>query len=696
MSSQPLSAPSEAARPAPPRSAWPATCPVAGVLLLGGVGSLLWICGEGRGLFYVFIYLAALVPGLPIGFALFGHRHPAGWVAGALFGYALSSMAATVAVRAGARGWLGFLLAWIVLLAIAGAIRALADAPLVRLLPWSRRDTAALLLVLLLVPALMWLPYAHNGAADATGTRYYRAYFTADFLWHMAVTSELAHLSLPPTDPFFADQTLRYYWVYFMVPAVGASMLDGGRRVVESCLEISAVLNGLLFVSALFVGIWAAVPRAAAAATAAALGLLAASVQGWYGIYVLYERGRPFAELRETNIGAMTSWFLRGLRIDGLPRSLWWTPQHGTACGLGMLALVAATVAPSAVPIPAVLLTGVALGAALMFSPLLGAAFAAIYGISVVVKALRNRGTFVRVVLTHALAAVPMVLAWGWCAWNQMFEGASSALAFGFGGLARHAPVETVWLALGPLLIAALLALASGRLPPTATPHAVGAVLGLVVLYGVWVPADQAWAGFRAGQILQITLSGLSAVAITRILDAQRVVRRSGLTLLALLFAAGLPTTVIDVYNAQDIDNRLMGPGFRWTIDITPDEQAAADWIRQATPADAVVQMEPTSRGRDTWSFVPSFAGRRMAAGMPIALLEDARHTRLAGVVGALFSTPDGEEAWKVARDLKIDYLYVGRAERERFPAGLAKFDTSARFLVVYRNPAVAVYAVGP
>ena len=36
-----------------------------------------------------------------------------------------------------------------------------------------------------------------------------------------------------------------------------------------------------------------------------------------------------------------------------------------------------------------------------------------------------------------------------------------------------------------------------------------------------------------------------------------------------------LPTTLIDTYNAQDIGNRQMGPGFRWTIMLTPDEQEA-------------------------------------------------------------------------------------------------------------------------
>ena len=39
------------------------------------------------------------------------------------------------------------------------------------------------------------------------------------------------------------------------------------------------------------------------------------------------------------------------------------------------------------------------------------------------------------------------------------------------------------------------------------------------------------------------------------------------------------------------------------------------------TPPAAIVQMDPTARGRTTWSLIPSFAQRRMAAGLPISLL---------------------------------------------------------------------------
>ena len=64
-----------------------------------------------------------------------------------------------------------------------------------------------------------------------------------------------------------------------------------------------------------------------------------------------------------------------------------------------------------------------------------------------------------------------------------------------------------------------------------------------------------------------------------------------------------------------------MGPGFRWTVTLTPDEQEAYRWMRTETPRDAIVQMDPIAHGRETWSQLPTFAWRRMAAARPISLM---------------------------------------------------------------------------
>ena len=63
---------------------------------------------------------------------------------------------------------------------------------------------------------------------------------------------------------------------------------------------------------------------------------------------------------------------------------------------------------------------------------------------------------------------------------------------------------------------------------------------------------------------------------------------------------SALPTTVIDATNAQDVDDLDAGQGFHWTLVLHPEEQQALHWIRTMTPPNALVQMEPTVRDRDT------------------------------------------------------------------------------------------------
>ena len=54
---------------------------VAGLLFAVTVAT--WMVGRGpAALLYLLLYALVVLPGLPLGFALFGRRHPAGWIAG--------------------------------------------------------------------------------------------------------------------------------------------------------------------------------------------------------------------------------------------------------------------------------------------------------------------------------------------------------------------------------------------------------------------------------------------------------------------------------------------------------------------------------------------------------------------------------------------------------------------------------------
>jgi hypothetical protein len=665
----------------------------ASVLALSLAG-VLWAAGGARALLYAVLYALAVLPGVPLGIALFGRRHPAAWIAGALLGYGLTQLAIWLVIELHVTSAWTIGLAWVLLLGVSLlAKRAAGPEPAIRMPAWTSPDTTALLLVLVLVPLLMGPPYANLGRADADGNRYYRAYFTADFLWHSALAFELGKFSLPPRNPYMTPRPMNYYWTYFLLPAAAAELVPpspAGFVDLQRYLKANALFAGLLMIGALFLVVRSAVPRPGPAALAVVLAILAASAEGTYAMVDLVRRGAPLAALSDMNIDAVTAWFFNGLRIDNVPRSLWYTPQHTTSVALGLVSwLIAACAGASASP-AAIAGAGLALGLATTMNPLLGGCFSLVYGATIAGDALGS-GRFWACVARHGLAALPVLLAvfWGWA--SRVMDGAGSALQIGLSGITGHSPVITLVLGLGPILVPALIGFRT--LPHTSARPVwiagAGILLGLFLLYFVRI-SEASWVGFRAGQMLLVSIP----VLLARTLEA--LGPRQAAILAALILALGLPTTVVDTWNALDIGNRRESPGgFRWTLWVTQDQERAFAWIRAHTPADAVVQMEPVVRGREHWTLIPSFTGRRMAAGLPISLLPQPAYLELSERVKTIFATTDARDASATARRLRIDYLYVDGADAQAYPEGVRKFDEHPTlFTRVFAGGDVRVYRV--
>jgi hypothetical protein len=660
------------------------------VLLLAALFVLLIAFVAGLpGLVYLLVWTAAAAPGLLLARRIFG-PHPASWIAGAAIGYATSCLFVWATVAAGFASLPGFLVAWLVEWALFTAVAWKISGPLLVLRAWSRQDTLALCVVLLLVPALMGLPFRNLGAEDGSGRRYYRAYFTADFIWHMALTAELARFEMPPRNPYMADRTLNYYWTYFLVPA--AATATGPVHDTETVLEVNAIATATLLLGSVFLFAWCSGGRPLAVTIAVALVALCVSAEAAWEIRDLWTRGRPLEALKYMNVDAVTAWRFNGLRIDGIHRTMYYTPQHGLSCALGLLALVGAMTAGARASYGVAMAAGLMLGLATTLNPFLGAAFSLIYGLAVLSDAVVQRR--LRPIAVHAVAAVPPVLAVLWSTGNSMAEGAGEALRIGWLEYARNAPLETLLLSLGPALVPALFGfLPDRRLPgQPARTAAVALAVGLFLLYFV-VLSDKSWVGFRAGQILIVSLTLPLARLFDRLLAARQ---RALATALALVITAiGLPTTVADAYNASDIGNLRMGPGFPWTVTVSPDEREAVEWIGRSTPSDSVVQMEPVRRGRAQWSFIPTFAERRMAAGLPISLLPLPEYRERSDAARRIFANASAADAHRAAERLAIDYLWVDAGDRGAYPDGTARIAGAPElFEPVFENGEVTVYAV--
>jgi hypothetical protein len=651
-------------------------------------GTVAWTTGV-PGLVYLLCWVLLCAPGVPLGMRALG-RGVMGLVGGAALGYTATTLAWWAVIAAGAASKPSFAVAWLIAAAALGGLTAVWPRP-TGASTWSRGDLVSFALVLLLVPALMGPAYRNLGHADAGGRRYYRAYFTADFVWHMALTAELSRFEMPPRNPYMADRPLTYYWTYFIVPATLSRLGPGPARDVEAALEANAIATAVLLIGSLYCFAATGTRRRSTAAAGVALVTLAASAEGIALILDLLSRGRSLAALRDINVDAVTAWWYGGLRIDGVHRTMYYTPQHGLSCALGLLALTVIASRGADAPRQTIAVAGGLLGAATVLNPFLGMAFSLIYGLAVLADALVRR-RHPGVLLWHVLAAVPPVLAVGWGVLNGMSEGAGEALNIGWFGPARRAPFMTLLLALGPVLVPALIGLwPLGRVSaqPLRTAAA-GLLVGLFLFYFVML-TDQFWVGFRAGQILLAMVTVPLAGLLDRLIDRRHRVAAGLLT--AAILLVGLPTTAVDAYNAADITNLRMGPGFPWTVSLSPPVQEALTWVKRATPPRAIVQAEPIGRGRTQWSLIPSFAERRMAAGLPISLLPMPDYMERSRRVRAMFAAPSVDDAHAIARELRIDYVWVDATDRAAF--GEMRFaDDPTRFPPLFRNAEVTVYGV--
>jgi len=668
-------------------------------LLGGAVLALTVLIGGLGGAAYAVVVVLSAVPGLPLGFLLFGRRHVAGWLAGFPFGYAVTALSIWLAIVVGASALPAMLAVWALVTATLWYFVPRRPVPLAALPAWGRRDTLALVAFLWLVPLLVGPAFRNVGTMDQEGNRLYRAYFTADFLWHTALTTELARFSMPPVNPYVASEPLHYYWTFFLLPAAAAHHATPMGQAVERILLVNNLYTGLAFFGMLFVATWVAVPRAFAVLGACALAAVAASAEGAYSLWTQWQKGAPImAAVRDLNIDAITAWQFGGLRIDGLPRSLWYVPQHAMSVACGLIAVAVVAVTGTTATMGAILMSGVALACATIMSPILGAAFSVVYGLSVVLGSLATAAQMPRILARHAVAAVPVLLAIAWVYGNGVLEGAGGALQLGVGPLARSHPLMSLMLSLGPVLAAALAGLVVWRSWSRAVlPGLAGLIVGGVALYGVHVPLDEAYIGFRAGQVLLVTMPMLAARYFA-LADLGGWRRAAVFASAVLLFAIGSPTTVIDAFNAQDVTNRTSAPELSWTLVVTPAEQLGLKWLARATPEDAVVQVDPIVRGRQNWTYIPSLAQRRMAAGLPISLLNKPIYMEASQRVHTMYVTLSANRACGIAHGLGIDYVYMDTAERSAIPApALEKFRQYPEcFRSVFRNGEVDIFAVVP
>lgn len=502
----------------------------------------------------------------------------------------------------------------------------------------------------------------------ADGDLLVRAWFNADGFKHLAHVQALAGLGLPARDLFGAGDTLAYYWLFHVIPGLGAAVQGDAARAL--------IASGLVQTFAFWIVVYGLVRMAGANGAWAALftliGWLAPSLDGL--VALILSRFDPVVAASEVNIEGVNAALLNG---STLFRASLYLPQHQLMlAGLlswGTLAIVHPPPLARAVRLLA-LAPLIAAGA---ISTLLGVACLAVFALT---SLLNRKDTLLRCLSRIAAVGVlamcvPLVL-------GIVELGSDNGLnspAFANRSLDYPAGLRFLLAIPGLLFV-----------------YWVG-LLGLVGLQAAWrkrpLPGSQAPVFNFA---LALTAVGLGGLLLSTLVDHQRLIlefqlrvsllgwlgliiaaawllrgEEAGTQKLAgvsmagaiLLLALGLATPILDgVWH--------VALAARWVVRIPQDDLAVLDALARDAPPNAVVLQKPelpaVSGGQDVW--VPILAGRTVHVSPRTTHWKDQkdRYEQAAAFFHGSEAMPAGH----------FDYIYLSRAlDRDRYDVLLSRLE---------------------
>ncbi|MBI1872861.1 MAG: hypothetical protein HYS05_03095 [Acidobacteria bacterium] len=650
------------------------------------------------GLALVAVMAWAMLPGVIIARRLYGAQRGtsgASLLVGPVWGFATTSLVLlalwTIGVRSAA------VLALAPLGAVLLAIPASRLAGALDLPSFDRRDLLPVLLVLAVVPLVVGRPYARVGEMRPEG-KAYRAYFTADFVWAMAVVAEVSKGDVPPRNPFMRRDRLHYYWLPDLLSAIEYRQAQH-RASTEQILLTNALMLDLAFMAFFYFFVRHFVEKPAAAAIACTSAVLFSSFEGLQQLVALWWLNAPLHLVTNLNIDAVSRWIFGGMPIDGLQRLLLYQPHHATAWGLSLSALLVLLDARDPARPSVNLVAGGLLAIGLLLSSFLAVMIAAVIALCQLVSLLPGR-RWNRLAVAGLMGAIPIAIAvWVSNALHYVDRSGGSLVAVGrLNPTAAHAVPTVIFLSFGPMLLGAAAGAYLAARRRAGSLAVAGAMMLVSAIFYFFVDVrdhQHVYVGWRAGHLLFMALAPLVGFALQDLWAKGPRARLLTTCIGALVALAALPTTAIDLYNTQDTSNRRMAPGFHWTVILTPDELEALKWIRQTTPTNALVQIEPSVRDPETWAYIPAFAERRMVAGLPISMIPLRKYQDASSEIRDIYRDDDSRTIWMEARALAIDYLVVAPAERDTYPRLESLLDAAPQwFRPVFRNRSVTIYSV--
>ncbi len=505
----------------------------------------------------------------------------------------------------------------------------------------------------LLITVLLSIPYSKVGLLTEHGYAY-NAYFSGDFLKHVAVTAELLHGKIPPDNPFYKGVILHYYWMFYLFPSMIARLIDPGR--------IQAVLISVnLFIAGNFIFIWCHIVNKLLKKNllkflVAFIPVFGASLEGITVLGLIYSRHHPLILFHRYNIDGFSRWLLGSPEIDTVYRLLLYNMQHILPVTLFLFCL-AFIDSPALTRKRTLAGLGILTALSIGQSGFLGT-FLALYLTLCVVFIGKTR--FVHRVRNVVIFALPVVLAVGIYKFQLHMVGGKFPFEFHIADPMRSNAFAYLFLNFGAACLGIPAIFFWKKFHrPTILLAAVPLLISIFIRTVEW--GDDV--AIKLGYLIALSLALLLGMLLEHV---PRKIRIPGLVLTCLLIISCLFTPVLEIANFTELQYA------RFLSVVDQLDMQIYDWIRLHLPPDAIIQKGPrTDRINAPFSPIPTFAHRHTYVGDwmhgSIFLIPHKDYYNRVISINKIFLGSDAQKIHAVCIQNGIDYIYWGANEFDFF-----------------------------
>jgi hypothetical protein len=678
---------------------------------------------------YIGFFLLFCLPGLPLGLWLCGKnvkRHPEAIAYSLLLGHFLGSCITVVLIylfgfsSLSVGIFIGLTFIWLIIgfkYLLRANKPAMGDegpgfSAKLSFKPWNRRAYAFYLILVLIALILTFEPFANLGKKTPAGYAY-RKYFLGDVVKEMVLTAELAKGEIPPQNPWFAGETLHYYWLYF-IPPTSFYRLTGMGISIKALIVVSTLLSDALFLFMLFSTLRLFTKREMIPFLAILIGVVAYSYEALYLWWVLGGSFTSFLEqARAYNLDGITRWFWGEPQMDGFFRSLLYSPQHlqslSTLLGIISLFTLGDLLKSFSLSWMAGFMVGVSAGYSL-FIGLFVALWYGLYRGILLVLGKNFKKQLPSFLLSMGMVGLSVTLYYGL---GMFVRDPNTGLIFHVGRALKNYGPLVFLMNYGPPFIfgiSGIFLLRNWYKHMAVRPYAEGIPnegwafssspffsLLLLLILTLTVVSTIALKGFLSDVSLKLCLVLVTVLLIFSSISLEFFYERWSRPIfyfwVGLISLPALLTVLMDRSHLADIYNT------KFTYYVSEEDMQAVTWIKTQVPDLAVVQSLPPEYKITYLTLVPMLGQRRTAVSdwfySRIFQIPQAKVDRRQQDISRLFETNSLVEAQEILKKYQISYIYVGEWEKTSYPFGVQKFYHFPRlFEKVYSNSKVDIFKV--